>query len=131
MVKNAVVHIGISSPDAGARLNEGGRGSSIVVGEYRAALQSTSRHAEMDALRYLRRHDARKVRLVVGRFQANGTYGNSRPCIQCIQRIKRYHPNVKSVTFYENGKWLTQCPLVCAESSGLTSAERRRCHDLT
>ena len=78
----------------------------------------------MDALRYLRRHpNVRKAELVIGRFQSE-TYGNSRPCLHCIRRILRYHSNIVAVTFFEDGKWITQRPGVCELYSRLSSGER-------
>jgi deoxycytidylate deaminase len=129
VVSNQLVHIGVSSTSPGARLKTGG-------GQQQD--QSLTRHAEMDALRYLRRHpDVRKASLVVGRFSqstderekgAATTFGNSRPCLQCIRRILRFHSNVVAVTFYEEGRWVTQSPEMCATSSKLSYAERSRCH---
>jgi len=117
VVGKQLVHIGVSSAAPGARLKAGGQN------------QSMSRHAEMDALRYLRRHpDARKASLVVGRLVGSSAYGNSGPCLHCIRRILRFHPQIVAVTFYEDGKWTTQRPEVCAESSKLSAAERNLCH---
>lgn len=116
LVSNDYVSIGHSSPAAGARLKGG----------LLSNLQSVSRHAEMDALRWLRRHQARKAKLVVVRFTADGRFGDSRPCLHCIKRIMRHHPNVASVTFFESGTWLTEPPGLCAVASKLTSAERIR-----
>jgi deoxycytidylate deaminase len=114
IVGNRCVHVGLSSPAPGARM----RGGASNV------LQSTSRHAEMDALRWTRRHYVRKARLVVVRLRRDGSYGDSRPCSHCIKRIMRYHSNVSSVTFFENGEWLTERPQVCAKSSKPSSADQ-------
>uniref|UniRef100_A0A7R9W5L7 CMP/dCMP-type deaminase domain-containing protein n=1 Tax=Pseudictyota dubia TaxID=2749911 RepID=A0A7R9W5L7_9STRA len=117
VVGNAVVNIGSSSPSPGARLSGGLSHSGRV--------QSISRHAEMDALKYLRNHDVRKARLVVVRMLEGGQkFGESRPCIHCIQRIKRHHANISCVTFFEHGEWITETPSVCLLSSRLSSAER-------
>mmetsp|Transcript_30846 Transcript_30846/g.46002 ORF Transcript_30846/g.46002 Transcript_30846/m.46002 type:complete len:133 (-) Transcript_30846:3911-4309(-) len=122
LVGNNYVSIGKSSPAAGARLKGGLSNSSF--------LQSTSRHAEMDSLRYFRTHHVRKAHLVIVRFMSDGiTFGNSRPCLHCIKRIIQYHTNVSSVTFFDKGEgWLTQSPEVCVLSSRLSSAEQTRRH---
>ena len=87
--------------------------------------QSVSRHAEMDAMRYLRNHTVRKARLVIVRLLADGGFGNSRPCCNCIKRIIYHYPSVAHVTFYaENGIWQTETPQACAVSSVLSSADR-------
>uniref|UniRef100_A0A7S2N365 CMP/dCMP-type deaminase domain-containing protein n=1 Tax=Helicotheca tamesis TaxID=374047 RepID=A0A7S2N365_9STRA len=118
LVGNNFVSIGESSPAAGARLRGGFANSSC--------LQSISRHAEMDSLRWTRTHYVRKAHLVVVRWKSDGTFGNSRPCLHCIKRIIQYHSNVNSVTFFEEGGWFTQRPEVCVLFSQLSSAEQIR-----
>ena len=116
LVGNSIVNIGTSSPSPGARL-KGGH-------SHPSELQSLSRHAEMDALRYFRNHShVRKAKLVIVRPIADGKYGNSRPCMHCIQRILRYHANVCRVVYFEDGSWYTERPEVCAVSSRLTLGE--------
>ena len=144
VVSNSIVRVGQSCSNPGARLKTGGgqqRFSSSSIRKNRGdvqgrnTIQSVSRHAEMDALRWLRRRPAvRKVRLVILRFkkhpngrQSSGdapNFGDSRPCYNCAQRIVRYYPNVTSVTFYENGLWKTEHPSACAAQSVLCSADR-------
>lgn len=115
VVGNQIVHIGTSCSSPGARLKGGSACSH----------QSLTRHAEMDALRYLRNHKVRKARLVVGRLLDEGSYGNSRPCLHCIRRIVRFHPNVTHVTFYDGNAWITQTPETCSLFSKLSSADER------
>lgn len=112
VVSNELVYIGASSPAPGARLKTD-KGNPY---------QSLSRHAEMDALRYLRRHpDVRKARLVVGRLKCDDGWtivcGNSRPCLHCIHRIIRFHPNIVAVEFFNGGKWITERPETCAKAA--------------
>lgn len=116
LVGNSIVHIGYSSPSPGARINGGL--------SYPGRMQSQSRHAEMDALRYFRRHDVRKAQVVVIRRTRKGDFGNSRPCIPCIQRILRYHRNITSVTYFESGQWYMESPASCSISSKLSSGDR-------
>ena len=133
-VGNSLVHIGTSSPSAGARLKQGGGDSVSCHHRHHHPLstfQSDSRHAEMDALRYFRRHDVRKARIVVMRLVHKSvgsnitlTFGDSRPCFHCIQRIVRYHRNVRSVTYYQDGRWYTESPEECSKFSGLSLGER-------
>jgi deoxycytidylate deaminase len=118
IVGNRCVHVGLSSPAPGARM----KGGSFN------ALQSTPRHAEMDALRWMRRHQVRKAELVVVRRKKDGRYGDSRPCVHCIKRIVRYHSNIISVTLFEGGEWITERPDLCAKSSKLSSADNVRMH---
>uniref|UniRef100_A0A7S4M9J3 CMP/dCMP-type deaminase domain-containing protein n=1 Tax=Odontella aurita TaxID=265563 RepID=A0A7S4M9J3_9STRA len=117
VVGNSVVNVGTSSPSPGARLHGGSSNPS--------GAQSTNRHAEMDALRYLRTHEVRKARLVVVRFtiaededprqEGRGRFfGDSRPCVHCVRRIRRHHPNVSAVTFFEKGEWITESPEACS-----------------
>ncbi len=82
----------------------------------------------MDTLRYFRRHpDVRKARLVVLRWSgtARNNFGNSRPCIHCISRILRFHRNITSIVFFENGHWYDETPHEIFLQSGLSSAEQR------
>mmetsp|Transcript_19573 Transcript_19573/g.28602 ORF Transcript_19573/g.28602 Transcript_19573/m.28602 type:complete len:137 (+) Transcript_19573:209-619(+) len=123
LLGNSFVRIGTSSPSPGARLDRGLMNSSL--------LQSVSRHAEMDSLAYLRNHNIckgkKKARLVIIRYTSDGSYGNSRPCIHCILRIARYYGDtIKNVTFYEDGLWYCQRPDECANSSRLSSADKRQ-----
>mmetsp|Transcript_9998 Transcript_9998/g.29590 ORF Transcript_9998/g.29590 Transcript_9998/m.29590 type:complete len:146 (-) Transcript_9998:33-470(-) len=120
VVSNAIVRIGKSSPSPGARLI-GGLSPS-------RCMQSVSRHAEMDAMRYLRKHHAvRKAQLVVIRMLAEkDQFGNSRPCTHSIERIKRHHVNISGVTFFERGEWITETPDICSLSSRVSSAEIRK-----
>lgn len=99
-----------------------------MKGGLSSGLQSKSRHAEMDALRYMRRHTVRKAELVVVRVKSDGRYGDSRPCYHCIKRIVRYHANVTSVTFFESGEWRTELPGECIEASKLSSADQIAIH---
>ena len=92
------------------------------------ALQSSSRHAEMDALRWMRRHNVRKAEIVVVRLKKDGQYGDSRPCMHCIKRIVRYHSNISSVTFFEADEWITERPDLCAKFSKLSSADHIQMH---
>ena len=149
LVGNKVVYMGMSSPSPGARCKGGSK----------HPCQSQSLHAEMDALRYLRRHNynVRKAHLVVLRptwivpadhrqhssrrsadpedvGSGDGDnlasvlkFGNSRPCRHCIDRILRYHPNVASVTFWEDTMWYTEKPVVCAAESKMSSSDRWGC----
>lgn len=114
-VGNSIVHIGTLSPATGARLNRGITNSS--------RLQSISRHAEMDAQEYFRKHEVRKAQLVVIRQRKDGRCGNSRPCVHCIQRIVRHHDNVSSVLYFDNNQWYADRPPKCARFSKLSSAE--------
>ncbi len=142
VVGNSIVHIGFSSPAPGARLKQGG--GSLKTNHHpsnlatdissssstSSSLQSQSRHAEMDAMRYFRRHDVRKAHLVILRLSGHEgrNFGDSRPCLLCIQRIMRYHPNVSSVTYHENARWYTESPQSCSMFSRLSSGDRL-CND--
>jgi hypothetical protein len=122
VVGNRVVAVGTSSVSPGARMKGG----------HRCVVQSITRHAEMDVLRYLRRHCVRKARIVVVRMNSRRGrkqqhFGVSRPCLHCLQRITRYHAEqITKVTFLdEHGSWRTESPVSCLESSKLSSLERR------
>ena len=116
LVGNRCVHVGVSSPHPGARLN-GGLSNS---------LQSLSRHAEMDALRWLRRRPGvRKAKLVVVRWTREGDFGNSRPCCHCIRRILQHFPNVSKVTYCEDGRWITESVIECKTGSKLSSGDTK------
>mmetsp|Transcript_41462 Transcript_41462/g.87023 ORF Transcript_41462/g.87023 Transcript_41462/m.87023 type:complete len:131 (+) Transcript_41462:326-718(+) len=123
IVGNNIVNIGGSSPSPGGRLK--GRGWS----RNSSRMQSSSRHAELDALRYFRTHpQVRKAQLVVVRYKNEGdalAFGDSRPCACCIHRIVRYHPNVTRVTFFEDGIWITETPSQCAIRSEYSSGDKR------
>ena len=114
LVGNRCVHVGVSSPHPGARLN-GGLSNS---------LQSLSRHAEMDALRWLRRRPGiRKAKLVVVRWTGEGALGNSRPCYHCTRRMLQHFPNVSKVTYFEDGRWITESVKDCEIGSKLSSGD--------
>ena len=116
IVGNSVVAVGKSSESPGARLRGG----------HNNRVQSVTRHAEMDALRYLRCHAVRNAGLVVVRQLKTGEYGDSRPCKNCTLRLIRYHKKtVSSVTFFEAGSWHTMSPEKCLYATKLTSLDRR------
>jgi len=123
IIGNCIVAVGRSTPSPGARLNRG------FSHPHSSQLQSLSRHAEMDILRYFRKHtnaQKKKARLVVLRYTTStGNFGNSRPCLHCIRRILRYHRNIVNVTFFENGQWYSERPDEIVLHSGLSSGDRR------
>lgn len=69
-------------------------------------------HAEIAAINYLlkncfKQRKFSRLKLVVYRIKSDGTYGNSKPCQNCIQTLKMY--GLKSVLYSnESGNFVCE-----------------------
>lgn len=74
-----------------------------------------SRHAEMDVISKLikskknliNKVKKQKLNLIVIRYTKKGTFGNSKPCSNCIKFMKSSGLHFKKITYYEDNKFNT------------------------
>ena len=67
-------------------------GSVVAVGYNRKGFRAGSLHAEMDALRQLRyqKRGAKGATVFVARFRHDGSFGNAKPCLNCLEHLSSH-----------------------------------------
>lgn len=69
------------------------RGNKVVaVGNNKKGHRASSLHAEMDALRQLRyqKRRAQGATVFVARFRHDGSFGNAKPCANCLEHLRSH-----------------------------------------
>lgn len=69
------------------------RGNKVVaLGNNKKGHRASSLHAEMDALRQLRyqKRGAKGATVFVARFRHDGSFGNAKPCLNCLEHLSSH-----------------------------------------